>query len=140
MAAREVAAGPPLTRTLARAARAVTASVEQVVKPEGLTFDQWLVVETLAADGSLAMAELAERAMITGPTLTRLVDRLVTTALVYREVDPADRRKVLVYLSRRGQAVYRRVAPKVAEVERNLLGGLNSGGDVLQALEDLAER
>ncbi|WP_010694869.1 hypothetical protein [Saccharopolyspora spinosa] len=46
MAARDVAAGPPLTRTLARAARAVTASVEQVVRPEGLTFDQWLVVET----------------------------------------------------------------------------------------------
>ncbi|MEV0057929.1 MarR family transcriptional regulator [Saccharopolyspora shandongensis] len=140
MAAGDVAASPPLTRTLARAARAVTASVEQVVRPEGLTFDQWLVVETLAAEGSLAMAELGERTMITGPTLTRLVDRLVTTALVYREVDPADRRKVLVHLSRRGEALHRAVAPKVAEVEQHLLGGLMRAGAVLEALEGMAER
>ncbi|WP_010694867.1 MarR family transcriptional regulator [Saccharopolyspora spinosa] len=86
------------------------------------------------------MAALAERAMITGPTLTRLVDRLVTMALVYREVDQADRRKVLVYLTRRGQVVHRRVASKVAEVERNLLGGLKSSADILEALEELAGR
>ncbi|MCI2418337.1 MarR family transcriptional regulator [Saccharopolyspora sp. K220] len=140
MAAGNVAAGPALTRTLARAARAVTASVEQVLKPEGLTFEQWLVVETLAAEGSLAMADLAERTMTTGPTLTRLVDRLVTTALLYREVDPADRRKILVYLSRRGQTTHRRIAPKVTEVERSLLVDLKRSGDILEALENLAER
>ncbi|MGP4019261.1 MarR family transcriptional regulator [Saccharopolyspora sp. 5N708] len=140
MAAGNVAAGPALTRALTRAARAVTASVEQVLKPEGLTFDQWLVVETLAAEGGLAMADLAERTTTTGPTLTRVVDRLVTTALLYREVDQTDRRKILVHLSRRGQATHRRIAPKVAELEQNLLHTLKTNPNLLETLHHLAER
>ncbi|MER7076865.1 DNA-binding transcriptional regulator, MarR family [Saccharopolyspora kobensis] len=133
------AATTALAGPLVRAARAVVADVEQVLKPEDLTFDQWLVLDALATDSGLAMAELAERTATPGPTLTRLVDRLVTNALLYREVDPADRRKVLVHLSRRGQHAHRRIAPRVAAVERELLTGLRSGAGLLDSLRDLAE-
>ncbi|KAA5830076.1 MarR family transcriptional regulator [Saccharopolyspora hirsuta] len=128
-----------LAGPLVRAARAVVATVEQVLKPEGLTFDQWLVLDTLATEGGLAMAELAERTTTPGPTLTRLVDRLVSTALLYREVDPADRRKVLVHLSRRGQSEHRRIAPQVATAERELLTGLRASTGLLESLRDLAD-
>lgn len=111
----------PLTRLLTRAARAVTSRVESVLKPEGLSLDQWLVVEALAKQRGLTMAELATRTMATGPTLTRVVDRLVSNATVYREVDADDRRRVRAYLSPRGRLAYRRIAAKVHEVERDLL-------------------
>ncbi|AUI57029.1 MarR family transcriptional regulator [Amycolatopsis sp. BJA-103] len=113
-------AGPSLTGSLTRAARAVAALVDQVLAKEGLTLDQWLVLDALSGKGGLAMADLADRTLTTGPTLTRVVDKLVTTAQAYREVDAADRRRVLVHLSARGRATHRRVAAKVSEVEARL--------------------
>ncbi|MFK0246577.1 MarR family transcriptional regulator [Amycolatopsis azurea] len=113
-------AGMSITGSLTRAARAVAAQVEQVLAKEGLTLDQWLVLDALSGKGGLAMADLADRTLATAPTLTRVVDKLVTTAQAYREVDAADRRRVLVHLSARGRATYRRVAAKVSEVEARL--------------------
>lgn len=132
-------AGTALTRALTRAARAVTARVEQVLGADGLTVDQWLVIEALEAAAGLSMAELATETMITGPTLTRVVDRLVSTATVYREVDTADRRRVRVYLSSRGRAAYRRISAKVEEVESELLERVPAPADVVRALTRLAE-
>lgn len=126
----------PLTRALTRAVRAVTSRVEDVLRPEGLSLDQWLVLEALAEEHGQAMAELAARTSVTGPTLTRVVDKLVSTATVYREVDPDDRRRVRVYLSPRGRSLHKRVAVKVAEVEHDLLG--ETGSRTLDLLYRLA--
>ncbi|MGW4128068.1 MarR family winged helix-turn-helix transcriptional regulator [Amycolatopsis japonica] len=128
-------AGTSLTGSLTRATRAVAARVEQVLAKEGLTLDQWLVLDALSGKGGLAMADLADRTLATAPTLTRVVDKLVTTAQAYREVDAADRRRVLVHLSARGRATYRRVATKVSEVE----AGLAVPDDVLVALRGLGD-
>ncbi|WP_216213129.1 MarR family winged helix-turn-helix transcriptional regulator [Amycolatopsis aidingensis] len=118
----EIASAEPLIRVLTRAARVVTFRVEQLLKPEGFSLDQWLVVEALAEQRGLSMADLATRTMVTGPTLTRVVDKLVSNAVVYREVDAEDRRRVRVYLSPRGRAAYKRIAAKIGKVERELLG------------------
>ncbi|ALG12996.1 MarR family winged helix-turn-helix transcriptional regulator [Kibdelosporangium phytohabitans] len=127
----------PLTQLLTRAAHAVTAQVERVLKPEGLTIDQWLVIEALATRKGLTMAALADQTAATGPTLTRVVDRLVTTATVYREVDPADRRKVRVYLSPRGRATHKRVAAKVRGIEQVVLERAGDPAAIAALLTDL---
>ncbi|GAA3849682.1 MarR family transcriptional regulator [Saccharothrix violaceirubra] len=127
----------PLTSALTRAVRAVTGRVEEVLRPEGLTLDQWLVVAALADRRGLTMSELTACTPASGPTLTRVVDKLVGRALVYREVDPEDRRRVRVYLGQRGRALYRRVSVKVDEVERDLLG--RSGPRALDVLNRLAD-
>lgn len=128
----------PLTRLLTRAVRTVTNRVEGVLRPEGLSLDQWLVIEALAAQRGLTMAELAARTMVTGPTLTRVVDRLVGTATAYREVDAEDRRKVRVYLSPRGRLAHRRIAPKVHAIERDLLARTADPAGTLELLADWA--
>ncbi|MFC3447837.1 MarR family winged helix-turn-helix transcriptional regulator [Amycolatopsis speibonae] len=128
-------AGMSITGSLTRAARSVAARVEQVLAKEGLTLDQWLVLDALSGKGGLAMADLADRTLATAPTLTRVVDKLVTTAQAYREVDAADRRRVLVHLSARGRATYRRVAAKVSEVE----AGLDVPEELLVALRGLGD-
>ncbi|MEV7549501.1 MarR family transcriptional regulator [Amycolatopsis sp. NPDC089917] len=124
-----------ITGSLTRAARAVASRVEQVLAKEGLTLDQWLVLAALSGKGGLAMADLADRTLATAPTLTRVVDKLVTTAQAYREVDAADRRRVLVHLSARGRATHRRVAAKVSEVE----AGLDVPDELLAALRGLGD-
>ncbi|WP_033294700.1 MarR family winged helix-turn-helix transcriptional regulator [Amycolatopsis jejuensis] len=109
-----------LIRTLTRTAREVTLRIEPLLKAEGLTLDGWLVLDALAAGDGLTMTELAGRTLVTGPTLTRVVDRLVTTAAAYREVDVEDRRRVRVYLAPRGRSAHQRASAKLAEVEREL--------------------
>ena len=112
-----------LAVSLTRASRRLAAEIEAALKPDGLAIDHWLVLEALARERGLTMADLIVRTAANGATLTRIVDRLVSTAAVYREVDSVDRRKVRVYLSARGRALYRRLATVVEEHERIFLGG-----------------
>ncbi|WP_337822515.1 MarR family winged helix-turn-helix transcriptional regulator [Amycolatopsis sp. A1MSW2902] len=124
------AAEASLIRALTRTARAVTLRIEPLLKQEGLSLDGWLVLDALAAGDGLTMTELAGRTLVTGPTLTRVVDRLVTTAAAYREVDAEDRRRVRVYLAPRGRSAHQRATARLAEVEREL----DPDGGVLTAI------
>ncbi|WP_031470927.1 MarR family transcriptional regulator [Sciscionella sediminilitoris] len=125
----------PMTSALTRAARVLAARAERVLAPHGFTFDQWLVADALAREEDLSMAQLAERTQLTGPTLSRVVDRLATSALLYRQVDPADRRRAVVRLGPRGRAAYAAALADLAELERELLGEL---GEVPELLSRLA--
>ncbi|WP_406636135.1 MarR family winged helix-turn-helix transcriptional regulator [Amycolatopsis sp. WGS_07] len=127
------AAEASLVRALTRTARAVTLRIEPLLKTEGLTLDGWLVLDALVAGDGLTMTELAGRTLVTGPTLTRVVDRLVTTAAAYREVDAEDRRRVRVYLAPRGRSAYQRASAKLAEVEEEL----DPDGEVLAKLSGI---
>ena len=64
----------------------------------------------LLADGrGHTMTEVAEFALVPAPSVTRIVDRMVTHGLVHRTADRSDRRRVLVHLTPRGQALKRRL-------------------------------
>ncbi|GAA4750112.1 MarR family transcriptional regulator [Actinomycetospora chibensis] len=71
--------------------------------------------------GARAMRGLVAETRLDDSTLTRVVDRLATLGLVYREADPADRRRVLVAAGARGRALHDRLAPAVEDAERSLL-------------------
>ena len=53
----------------------------------------------LRQDGPLTPSELSRRLGLTSPSVTSLLDRLETAALVVRQRHPADRRSVLVQLT-----------------------------------------
>src|SRR5438445_13475631 len=67
------------------------------------SIEQWRVLALLADGRGHPMTELAEFALLPAPTATKLADRMVADTLVYRRADPADRRRVLVYLTERGR-------------------------------------
>ncbi|TNC19539.1 MarR family transcriptional regulator [Georgenia sp. 311] len=102
------------------------AQAEAVLREHDLTYDQWRVLERLALAGPRTMRELRTAARLTGPTLTRVVDRLAETALVYRDVDAADRRRVVVHVSERGRRLYDRLCPDLDRIERDALAPLSS--------------
>lgn len=109
-----------------RAARKLTAGLEAELQREQLGIDHWLAVEALAAAAGLTMAELQAQTATAGPTLTRVVDKLISLSLAYREVDAVDRRKVRVYLSPRGDDLRARLSPALAEVEDRWLAAEGS--------------
>lgn len=53
------------------------------------------------------MTEIADFAMLPAPTLTKLMDRMVSDNLVYRRADERDRRRVAPYLAEPGRGAVR---------------------------------
>jgi MarR family transcriptional regulator, organic hydroperoxide resistance regulator len=110
--------GSSVAVVMLRAARRLGSDLEAELQHADLGIDHWLVIDVLAGADGLTMAELQSATMIAGPTQTRVVDKLVSRSLVYREVDEFDRRKVRVYLSTRGLALHDELRPGVDGVEQ----------------------
>jgi DNA-binding MarR family transcriptional regulator len=123
-----------LSALLGRAAHQLDRRVEQALGPEGPTLDQWRVLGLLADGAGHPMTEIAAHAMVPAPTLTKIVDRLVDRALVYRRADDGDRRRVLVFLSEQGRVVHEGLAPAVAGVDAELAADLGADAARLRAL------
>jgi DNA-binding MarR family transcriptional regulator len=127
----------PLDRLLGRVERQVSRRVEATLAGDGLTVDQWRVVDLLADTEGHTMSGIAAAVAVPGPTLTKLVDRLVDTATVYRLADVRDRRRVLVFLSDEGRATHERLAPLVRAVEADVLSVLDAAAaELLRTLLD----
>ena len=128
----------PLGHLVGRVAYRMTREVEQELAVAGLNIDQWRVLDLLADGAGHPRSEIAEHAMVPAPTLTKIVDRLTDSAMVYRRADADDRRRVLVLLSEHGRAVYDGLAPGVAAAEGRMSGDLDAAER--RALRRLLER
>jgi DNA-binding MarR family transcriptional regulator len=94
---------------LAQANRQVNGQLDVEFRPEGVPVEQWRILNLLAASNGRSMGELAQAALLNHPTLTKTIDRMISQALVYRRVDPVDRRKILIFISDDGRAVNERL-------------------------------
>jgi MarR family transcriptional regulator, organic hydroperoxide resistance regulator len=117
------AASASLGLLVGRVEHLMTRSVEAAL--DGLTLEQWRVLDLLADAEGHPMSEIAAHAMVPPPTLTKIVDRLIEAALVYRRPDEADRRRILVFLSERGQERHTTLAPRVAAAEMEFVTDLD---------------
>jgi len=57
------------------------------------------IIRILDKEGTLHIAEIASRLVITRPQMTHLIDKLVDLGLVERQIDVADRRAIKVALT-----------------------------------------
>jgi len=98
------------TLRLKHAELALRRTLQPVLDAEQVTFEHWQVLAALLEQPGLRMTDLAEAAVLPAATLTRHVDRLVEQALVIRRVDPDDKRRAVVALSRRGEQLAARLS------------------------------
>ncbi len=125
---------------LARADDVVAGRVSDALSPSGVSVDQWRVMAHLYEHGGCTMSELSLASGLTGATLTRMVDRLTTSAHAHRNPDPTDRRRVLVHLSKRGRAQVRQLLPKVESAERSTELSDTDAAELNRLLELVAHR
>ena len=109
-----------LAHLLSQAERRVTERLAAALELEGLTLAQWRVLSLLADGAGHPMTDVAEFAMLPPPTLTKVVDRMVSSNLVYRRPDVRDRRRVLIYPAARGRRLYQRLSRDLGPAERVL--------------------
>lgn len=100
---------PELIDVLTQVERGMTRRIAAALQPHDVGVEEWRALSALAESSGQAMSELAEFVLVPPPTLTKLVDRLVSANLVYRRIDPSDRRRVLVSLTPRGRRLHRRL-------------------------------
>lgn len=104
-----------LMQLLTRAERLAARRLQAVLDEDGCSLDAWRVLALLADGEGHNMTSVAEAVFLPPPTLTKLVDHLVDQNLVYRRVDPLDRRRILVHLTPRGETYWRRISREVRE-------------------------
>jgi DNA-binding MarR family transcriptional regulator len=95
-----------LADLLHRLTKRLRRSHAEHLSPLGLTPAQERALRVLARSGEpQRMAELAERLGIVPRSVTTVVDALESAGLVRREIDPANRRAILLHLTDRGAGV-----------------------------------
>ncbi|WP_448032965.1 MarR family winged helix-turn-helix transcriptional regulator [Bradyrhizobium liaoningense] len=109
--------------------------LEAELKPRSISLHQYRVLEALTDGNGLPMGDLATRLLVDGPTLTKIIDKMVESAQVYRAPDPHDRRRVLIFLSQRGAEQFKDIGPIIKSIQQNVLNRLGaSDATVLTSL------
>lgn len=84
--------------------RQIEQALDAGLRSHGLSIEQYRVLQAVNTENGIAMGDLAGRVFVDSPTLTKIIDKMVTSADVYRGPDPRDRRRVLIFLSDKGAA------------------------------------
>lgn len=110
---------------------------------DGMTPSRLAALAVLQTDGPMRVGALAERAGISAPTTSRLVDCLEERGLIVRTSDPDDHRAIRVSLSPEGEAALGGVRALGAGLLATRIGALTPDArDVLVAalpvIEELA--
>jgi MarR family transcriptional regulator, organic hydroperoxide resistance regulator len=130
-----------LTYLLAQANREINRQLESRLSTEGVPVEHWRILKVLSDGSGHSMGELAEAVLLNHPTLTKMVDRMVSDSLVYRRQDSDDRRKVLMFISERGKVLCKRLNSLAAGQEAHILQsyGDKATGELKRLLENLID-
>lgn len=125
---------------LLRAREAVMARFRPVLQSQDVTEQQWRVIRVLAEQSPLDATELADRACILAPSLTRIIRSLEERGLILRERDQGDGRRILLSLSEKGLEIIYNVSPASRAVYADLEEryGRDRIEALLEMLSDLA--
>lgn len=124
-----------LSYALEAAHRSVHNSLTARLKKHGISVTAWRVMECLDNDERLTMGELARRALINPPALSKLVDRMVSNGLVHRQISTVDQRQINLLLTPLGRRRMLQIREDAEEQDRALTALVESaGGGMLKQL------
>lgn len=110
-----------LPMALLQARERVMAHFRPMLARHAITEQQWRVIRVIAEDGPLGASEVAERASILGPSLTRIIRALEARDMITSERLTGDGRRVVLAIAPVGAALIKST--------------LSERGDIYQAIE-----
>jgi homoprotocatechuate degradation regulator HpaR len=125
---------------LLRAREAVMARFRPILESHGINEQQWRVVRVLAEAGPLDATELAARANILAPSLTRMIRTLEGRALIVRGRDATDGRRAILSITPAGEALIAAVTPDATAAYRRIDAefGPDKVATLISLLDDLS--
>ncbi len=101
-----------LPMALLRAREAVMVNFRPMLSRHDMTEQQWRVVRVVAEAGRLDATEVAARASILAPSLTRMIRSLEERKFIKKRKDANDGRRVILEIAPAGIALIERASPE----------------------------
>ena len=92
---------------------------------EGLTLAQYTALTVLKRLPGITSSELARRSFVRAQTMATTLDPLLESGFVRRESDPGHGRRMLLFLTERGDEVVARLSPEIETLEELLVSDLD---------------
>lgn len=126
---------------LLKARETVMSYFRPMLSAHGVTEQQWRVIRTLAESGTLDATELAAKACILAPSLTRMLKALEARGIIRRRADAGDARRVLLEITPAGMKMIEEVNPDSSAIYAMLEErfGTRRMDELLDMLEDLGK-
>lgn len=133
-----VKANRSLTISLLRAREAVMSNFRPMLARHDITEQQWRVLSVLSESSPRDASDVAERASILAPSLTRIIKTLEDRGLITRGRFDDDGRRVQLAITPTGVALIREVSPERRAIYRKL--EKRYGATEMEKLLDLLDR
>lgn len=124
-----------LPMALLRARESVMRRYRPMLEAHGVNEQQWRVLRVLAEEDQLDASEVAARANILAPSLTRMIRSMVDKDLIERGRDDGDGRRVMLKITPAGLQVIRIASPESRRIYREIEAQF--GHDRMAQLVDL---
>lgn len=127
--------------SLFRAQVAIMRSLAADFPSRDISLNEYDVMFNLSRqpDRRIRLRDLNSHVLLTQPSVSRLVDRLVTRGYVCKLIDPDDGRGAIVQLTSEGLALFRRVAVAHMDTIADRIGDTLNADELLE-LTDLCNR
>lgn len=89
-----------------------------------ITIDQWLVIKAIMENPDITQQELAEKVFKDNASVTRIIALLVKSGYLERDLNPDDRRKTVLDVTREGRDVIAQVQTLVMQNRQVALNGI----------------
>ena len=98
---------------------------EAFFQPYGLTGAQFNILNLLAARaGRMEQAAVVDLLLVGKSSISIVLNRMVRDELVKREEHPKDRRQVVLVLTAKGRALWRKISPSYEAGVKEIFGAL----------------
>ncbi len=122
---------------LLRARESVMAKFRPMLARHNINEQQWRVIRILGEFGELDATQLAERALVLGPSLTRMLKTLEKSKHIAKRSDKKDARRTLLSITAKAKALIKEVSPESIQIYQDIESRF--GADEMEKLLDLLE-
>ncbi|HEY8507553.1 MAG TPA: MarR family transcriptional regulator [Steroidobacteraceae bacterium] len=121
-----------------RTFRSFTSSLELRLKQHDITLSSWYFLRLLWERDGLSQKELSDELGLTQPTTVTAMDNLEALGLIERRRNAEDRRKVNIFLTKKGRQLEEKLVKYAAEVNKAALRDISA--EEFRQLWDMLER
>lgn len=122
---------------LLRARESVMAKFRPMLAKHDINEQQWRVIRILGEAGEMDASELADRALVLAPSLTRMLKSLKTRKLITLRKDKDDGRRTLISITPAARHLIAEISPESLQIYRDLEKSF--GKEEMERLLDLLE-
>lgn len=113
--------------TMDKAIRTYRNFAQKKLKENGykITIDQWLIIKAILENPGISQQELGEKVFKDNASVTRIIELLVKSDYLEREVNQNDRRKSNLKVTTEGKSIIEKVQTLVLENRKTALTGIS---------------